>query len=68
MRESNLKMEITLLLMHSSNSIKNFIDSILDNELLVKKEKYDKAYIMYWSAGNNPPRFKTISLKEFKKD
>lgn len=31
------------------------------------KNNYDKAFSKYWTAGNNPPKFKNISTEEFEK-
>jgi hypothetical protein len=42
-------------------------NKISESQLLKLKERYDKAFIKYWTAGNNPPKFNPISMEEFKK-
>lgn len=50
----------------SLDIFKRFIDSIPDNELILLKENYDKAFSNYWSSKNNPPKFQPIRLCEFR--
>lgn len=42
-------------------------DKISETQLVKLKERYDKDFIKYWTAGNNPPKFNAISMEEFKK-
>ena len=45
----------------------NSLNKIPESQLIKLKERYDKDFTKYWTAGNKPPKFKVISLFEFKK-
>ena len=47
--------------------MKNINSKNLSEAQLIKlKERYDKDFIKYWTAGKNPPKFNPISMEEFK--
>jgi hypothetical protein len=43
----------------------NKLNSIRIDELIDLKEKYDKAFVKYWSAGRDLPKFQRVSLERF---
>ena len=57
----------TKFLFNKYLKVKNINSKNLSETQLIKlKERYDKDFIKYWTAGHNPPKFNPISMEEFK--
>lgn len=41
-------------------------NKISEEQLVKLKKRYDEDFIRYWTAGNNPPKFRTFPMEEFK--
>jgi len=46
---------------------KQKLQNLTEEDFIELKKRYDEDFLSYWTAGNNPPKFKPISMEEFKK-
>ena len=42
------------------------IAKISKEQLVNLKKRYDEDFVRYWTAGSKPPKFRPISMGEFK--
>lgn len=41
-------------------------NKISEEQLVNLKKRYDEDFVCYWTAGSKPPKFRPISMDEFK--